>query len=428
MPTRAHIEGRIRSAIDSVIQQVVDTDDSIANAVVGRNTTPSLSINSYFLYRDGQSLKTSQSLRKLTASLNVRGRRVSADEISILDGDEFRKHYRLMSTDAAATNVPLAAAITQELDLVGDLIFILLGKVKGLRPHVQEVDSGDVKEIRLEPNAAVDFRKVQNSVYAVKKLLPVEELLTLIHDDLEPQGLAQKDRRAVAKAYEEMLDTVTTEVEVPSDRISHPDQTILGKIVTSLRNQATEYDTAIQALQREPDDHHTLHEVLRIAYNFSTDVLPLIYLFVSICDLKPLVFWCTVKQHWALYRAFAELPWSALGRKESLRDYETVISQARSYAFHHVLPFESTIEIDLSNLDVRADKIRLFSAFGEKQDRGLTIRDQKLADVLAEFSRAKNRPVSTAFWQANLNVMQQATGLADEMLTALILIHQAKRE
>jgi hypothetical protein len=93
-----------------------------------------------------------------------------------------------------------------------------------------------------------------------------------------------------------------------------------------------------------------------------------------------------------------------------------------------VLPFESTIEIDLSNLDVRADKIRLFSAFGEKQDRGLTIRDQKLADVLAEFSRAKNRPVSTAFWQANLNVMQQATGLADEMLTALILIHQAKRE
>jgi len=56
------------------------------------------------------------------------------------------------------------------------------------------------------------------------------------------------------------------------------------------------------------------------------------------------------------------------------------------------------------------------------------LKDQKLAEVLAEFSRAKGRPVSQAFWKANLSVMQAACKLAEEVLSALILIHRARRE
>jgi hypothetical protein len=429
MPARAQIEEKIRSAADSVIQQVIDTDDSIAGAVVGRNTNPYLAINGSFLYRDGQALKTLQSHRRLTARLTARGRRVSSDGISILDTGTLRSHYRIVSVETVAANVPLAAAVTQELASIGDLIFILIGKIKGLRPYSQAVESAAVKEIRLEPSATTDFRSPQANIFAIRKLLPVEDLLTAINNDLQQRGgLTSKDRQAVAKAYEKMLDSVTTEVEVPGDRVVNPAETILGTIAASVRTQTREYDRALQALHDSPEDRHALYEVLRIAYNFSTDVLPLIYLFVSICDLKPLVFWCTVKQHWALYRAFADLPWSALGRKESLEGYETVISQARSYAFHHVLPFESTIEIDLSGLDVRAERIRLFAPFGQRQDRGLTVKDQKLADVLTEFSRAKQRPVSAAFWQANLKVMRQATELTEQVLITLLLLHQARRE
>jgi hypothetical protein len=160
----------------------------------------------------------------------------------------------------------------------------------------------------------------------------------------------------------------------------------------------------------------------------ATDVLPLISLFVSICDLKPLVFWCTVKEQWALHRAFASLPWAALGRKEKLEEYKSIVSQARSHAFHHVLPFDSTVEVDLSTLDVRAETIRLFVPFGQKQGRGVHLKDQKLADVLAEFSRAKERPVSQVFWKANLAVIQAACKLAEEVLATLILIHDARRE
>jgi len=149
---------------------------------------------------------------------------------------------------------------------------------------------------------------------------------------------------------------------------------------------------------------------------------------MSVCDLKPIVFWCTVDKQWSLYRAFASLPWSALGLKEKLEAYRGIVSQARNHAFHHILPFDSTIEADLSDLDVRAETIRLFSPFGQKQERGIRLKDQELAEVLAEFSRAKQRPVSMVFWEGNLNVMESASELAKGILDALVSIHAARLE
>lgn len=104
------------------------------------------------------------------------------------------------------------------------------------------------------------------------------------------------------------------------------------------------------------------------------------------------------------------------------------MSQAECHAFRHVLPFDSTVEIDLSTLGVRAEKIRLFVPFGQKEGRGIHLKDQKLAEVLSEFSRAKERPVSQIFWKANLSVIQAACRLAEEVLPTLILIHNARRD
>jgi hypothetical protein len=242
----------------------------------------------------------------------------------------------------------------------------------------------------------------------------------------EGTELSAIERQAISNAYNELLDGATTDVAIPTERIARPKDTVLGQIVGSLQEQKDEYAGALSALRRASGDRHALHEVLRIAYNFSTDVLPLMSLFMSICDLKPLVFWCTVDAQWGLYAAFAALPWSALGRKESLHEYQEIVSAARNHAFHHVLPFDTTIEIDLLNLNVRAERIRLFSPFGERQGRGVRIQDQELADVLSEFSRARQRPVSIRFWQANFGVMQAACTLAQRVLESIILIHEAR--
>jgi hypothetical protein len=426
----AKIEDKIQASATSVVSSIGDVDDAVASAVIGRNTTVYLVINSSFLYRDKSVIKTSQSDRRLSVRLAATGKRIRPESISIIDNQTIKGHYKMIGQPDAARLTTLAASVARELANSGDLLFTLLGTVKGMLPRTQAVDGKNVRELRLTPSlSGADVQRSGERTYSIRRILPIEELLGFITDDLnERGGISIEDQRAIGAAYDKMLDEVVTEVTVPSKEVRDRSETILGKIVLSLNEQSEQYRKALAGLQHDSEDPRALHEVLRMAYNFSADVLPLIALFVSICDLKPLVFWCTLSEQWTLHHAFASLPWAALGRKGNLEDYKSIVSQARSHAFHHILPFDSTVEIDLSTLDVRAEKIRLFVPFGQKEGRGVHLRDQKLAEVLAEFSRAKERPVSQVFWKANHAVMQAACRLAEEVLSSLILIHNSRRE
>jgi hypothetical protein len=331
-----------------------------------------------------------------------------------------------LSDEDAKGVVPLEKAVSQELGSLGDLIFVLVGTIKGLRPSAESVGGKTVSELRLTPSQRDEFEKIEEGIYSIKKIMPVEDLLAKIDQDLlEQAGLPSSDREKIATAYDQLLDNATTDVVVPSGRKINAAGTILGQITGSLRGQTEEYSAALKALDSSPQDERALNEVLRIAYNFTTDVMPLVYLFISVCDLKPIIFWCTVDAQWSLSSAFAALPWAALGRKEKLEEYQQIVSQARNHAFHHVLPFDSTVEMDVTELDVRAEKIRLFTPFGGKHEKGVRLKDQALAELFGEFSRAKWRPVSTVFWKANLKVMEAASDLAKAILDTLILLHSA---
>jgi len=344
----------------------------------------------------------------------------------IVDDLLLKAHYRIQTGEDPANKVSVAAAVGQELGALGDLIFVLIGTVKGLRAATIHIENAPATELRLWPSSNQTIERVAAGVYTINKIIPIEELLAQISEDFATEGgLTEGERRKIADAYDDLLDEAITDVVIPTRATVKASETILGKIVHSLRSQTKEYRSALKALDNATEKQ-AFNEVLRIAYNFSADVLPLIFLFMSICDLKPIVFWCTVDKQWALYRAFAALPWSALGRKEKLDEYQSIVAQARNHAFHHVLPFEATVEVDLSGFDVRADKIRLFSAFGQKQERGIRLKDQELADVLADFSRAKERPVSKAFWDGNLRVMETVCELAEGILDVLILLHSAR--
>ncbi len=428
MPSpRIAIENKIQTAVKTTIEQIGKTDAGTVEAIGHRNDLQ-LIINSSFLYREKRFVKTLQSQKRLAAKVSLAGKRIASDSVGVLQDQTLKVHYRLLASEDVPQTVSLHDAISQELASVGDLVFVLIGTVKGLRPSAQSVDADGVNELRLSPSLSEDFEKVEAGIYALKRIMPIEDLLDRISTDLsERGGLGAEDRRKIAKAYDALLDGATTEVVIPKGKGVTPKETTLGQIVDSLLGQTTEYRKALKLLQSSGTNGQALHEVLRIAYNFSADVLPLLFLFMSVCDLKPLVFWCTVDKQWALYNAFASLPWAALGRKEKLDEYQAVVSEARNHAFHHVLPFEATVEVDLSDCDVRAEKIRLFSPFGEKQGRGVHLKDQHLADVLAEFSRARQRPVSNVFWEANLRVMDAACALSQAVLDALVLIHAARK-
>jgi hypothetical protein len=228
----AQIENKIHSAVDSVVQQMASGDDEIAGAIIGRKTTTYLVINSSFLYRERQSVKTTQSSRRLVAQLSATGKRVLANDIFVVDGLTLKSHYKPLSPQKVMGLITLTDAVADELASVGDLIFILIGIMKGLRQSVQAVETAPVRELRLLPAlSGPDIQKVDTGVYGLKKIVPLEELLGLIARDLEKDGgLSIEDQRAIAKAYDSMTDAATTDVTVPNERIQEPSETMLAII------------------------------------------------------------------------------------------------------------------------------------------------------------------------------------------------------
>lgn len=426
MPEYKEIEDAIRESVSVTVHHMLSTFPDLQKEV-SRYKTAYLVINSSFLHRGP--VKTLQSPKRLAIRVHITDGPPEIETIVIASGLTQKSHYKFFPEADIQELCPLEHAVADGVTSLGDLIFVLIGTVKGLRPVIEQVEGQEVMELRLDPAQSDRVSKVDAGIYAVKEFVAIEDVFDYISRSLQSQdGLSEKDRQAIARAYDALLDNATTEVVIPREQAdSNSEATTLGQIVRSLNHHANEYREALTELQTASDDSkNALNNVLRIAYNFSSDVLPLISLFMSICDLKPIVFWCTVEKQWALYQAFAALPWSALGRKEKLDEYQRIISEARNQAFHHVLPFDSTVEIDVSGLDVRAETVRLFAPFGSKRDRGVRLRDQDLADVLAEFSRAKQRPVSKVFWQSNQKVLEAAADLAQDILDALLMIHRAK--
>src|SRR5262245_30683431 len=96
MTVKNQIENTIRIDTNAVVQQMASTDDEVAAAVVGRNTSVHLVLNSSFLSRSGQSVKTTQSPRRLAIRLIASGKHIHADMISIAEDVTGTKHYRLL--------------------------------------------------------------------------------------------------------------------------------------------------------------------------------------------------------------------------------------------------------------------------------------------------------------------------------------------
>ena len=158
MKSLTKIEERIQASANAVVSSIAEFDDSVAGAVVGRKTIVHLVINGSFLYRD-RSVKTTQSSRRLLARLTAAGRRVRTESISIIEDEMIKGHYKMIAPPEAAKLTPLAAGVAQELAITRDLLFTLLGTVKGMRPQAQKVARGQAqppeppKDSSTEPTA-----------------------------------------------------------------------------------------------------------------------------------------------------------------------------------------------------------------------------------------------------------------------------------
>jgi len=419
------IEKKIKTAVNNIISDI--TTDSKFNEVLSSRSEVELVINSSFLYRDKKHVKTTKSPECIVATFKKTEKSIILQEMKIAKDYNLNTHYKILDGDSNIPTFKLQGALQTELEGLGDVVFVLISRIEGNQPTEIPITAGPIKQLRFDTSAPDNVSLSDDGKCTIGTLLPIDVVLSEIQNALENQDEFQEnERHKFSKAYDKLLDQLTTVVSLPAGDVTKSQETLLGQMASALEEQSNDYRKGLDKLSKDRSNATLLNEVLRIAYNFVTDVQPIIFLLMSLCDLKPIVFWCTIDKHWQLHRAFSKLPWSELGKKEKISEYQDIVSSARNRAFHHFLPFDHTVEVNLEKVRIQAERLYLFPLYKQKGRRGIQLKDQAIIDLFSEFSRAKERPVSFEFWKKNLDVINCTCQLVHSTTDALILLNNAK--
>ncbi len=378
-----------------------------------------IAINNSFVFRD---VETNKADECIAIPLAPDGSVIHHPEI--VRGTRFTVDFKkLHSTPRAPLNVhPLRKAIPEQLDSIGHLVFLLIGRVHDRTTLEEKIVADDFDTIRWSP-AATDTLRVDGRAIVVSQTHDEDVLWQGIvrhYGDSAtspPKGL----REAFGSAVDKLQERAVAELEIPPPGAT-PEVGVTDSIVEVLREQREQYAVALQR-HLTGTDTTALNEVLRIAYNFVSDATGYLRLIVSVCDLKPIVLWGTIDEHYGLAEAFRQLPWSRSRTKPSLKNYESTIKDARNSAFHNMFPFRKTLRVSLPGTAIGSPQLQIFSEHAKKKDNQLTYRDKELVDILVEFTRARDRRASERFWQKNLAVMDATLRLFAKTSEFLRMVH-----
>ena len=184
----------------------------------------------------------------------------------------------------------------------------------------------------------------------------------------------------------------------------------------------SEYDDALKACLNPNVDRTEYNDILRISYTFAEEVVRFIRMFSSISDLKPIVFWMTIYEQYQFASSLRQLPWEKLGTKPDLKNYVDAVKGARNKAFHNLLQFNQTIEVQMGDITIRPTKLRFFTEFTSKGNV-FEYEDKELIEILTEFTRAGEQYVSFDFWKRNLKVMEGTLCLIEAISRTLKLLN-----
>lgn len=330
----------------------------------------------------------------------------------------------LIIVNGSPATTPLVDAVKIQRTRLGKLVLVLIGRLDKSVSAKVPVKHADFNELHYEPGMADD--------YTVD--LPSKTIRTRHLGDLS--GLSSAVAKCTGTATSE---TLSSALRSAMDALEHEAvvkvrsavtsrkglaSSLLGELANNLKAQKVEYNAAITryAATQAVDDYH---DVLRIAYNFSTDALRVIHLLVCVADLKPVVLWASIAAHLKVSRAFEALPWLSTGKKPSLSAYREIIGAARNRAFHNFFAFNRTLDVEVDGVSLKATHLKLFRPFKTKDTAdAFRYEDQDLVNVLVGFTRAPERLVELDFLRANERVISETERLASATAEALFLLRR----
>lgn len=363
-------------------------------------------VNNSFIHRDTQ---TSKSEKYLAAAIDSKG---------LLEPVPMVAHGIAMNSDLKAFDRkdkklkldPLEGAIKSEIRALGDLVFLLIAEIQDNQILEESLNHAAYRSVVWNPALNCEVRIAADRI-EVRDTRDEEYVWSRIGSLLGAAAPASL-RTPLAAALRKLGERAVARVELPTK--AAPATGITDSIVKVLNEHRVQY---VQALSRcngvRTADGPAFNELLRIAYNFASDALSYLRLIVSVCDLKSVVLWGTISEHYGLSAAFAKLPWPHAGKKPSLSEYSSTIADARNSAFHKLFPFSKTLDVWLPEAALKEPRLRIFSEYGKKSENAMRYKDKELVDVLTEFTRTRERDVTPAFWKQNEEVMAATVALFD---------------
>lgn len=421
------VSGQIRELVESSVKQVYELD--IFRTWLSSESVQEedlVLINNSFIYRD--KIKTTKN--KLYLTLKMREPLPDAAELYISSGIAINSNFKTLRRNSS--NLPslvrLDDAVNTELDSLGWLVLILVGCIDRSQIFRERVNHALFGELCLDP-AARDMLCLDQNRIVISRMVDEETLWLKLSRQARANGVVDHDLpdsliAPLTDALRNLRKNSFLMLRLP-DAAGIAGDTLLGSIVDALKVNTGEYHASLMKLGNDlGSDSLEYANMLRIAYNFAGEAVTLIRLLISICDLKPLLLWMTLKEQIQLAEAFRTLPWARLSTKPSLDEYHKTISSARNSSFHHLFPFDRAIEVQLDGVSVVAKRLRLFSEYtpSSKNKNLFEYEDQQLIDLLTEFTRSEEVRVSLEFWQRNLDVMNATVNLLSEICSSLGLL------
>ena len=379
-------------------------------------------VNNSFVYRD---VTTTKSDRYLAIMFAGSGQ----PEPNPFIATGVRINSDLKRIAARSSNFPVLTtmedAVQTQIADIGVLAFVLIGRVEDTVIIEQALDHPTFDQVIWDPSLP-SVARVNESTITVQDTYDEDAVWSVVAAWLVEQGRPISDdlREAIGIALDRLQDRAIAKLILPGVTDAGQ-QSMTDDIVRVLKEQREHYARALSHVARQPSEPQTaLNDVLRIAYNFASDASTFLRLIVSVCDLKPIVLWGTIAEHFKLSESFRHLPWTRSLSKPSLKNYIATISDARNSAFHNLFPFRKSLSVSLPEAALRQVNLRLFSEHRKKKENQLDYQDRELVEVLIQFTRARDRRASLRFWQQNLEVMDNAIELfhrTNEFLKTIFL-------
>jgi hypothetical protein len=277
---------------------------------------------------------------------------------------------------------------------------------------------GPFSKVVLDPSCS-DAVQVRDGAVHIRELIDEEALwqeLTTLAPDQADDNLAG----ALAKALAQLREDSYARLVLPTSQTTSTD-TLLDNITTAFEKAVSDYRQSLEDCggdsKKNPDAFTNL---LRIAYNFTSDAVELVKFIVDMSDLKPLILFLTIHSQFKLALTLQSLPTRRMDHKPSLKLYQGTVSNARSASFHRLFPFSKAIDVDVTGLSFQARRLRLFPEYHLRNKNAVDYEDRELVEAMTRFARPTEYSLAPIFWSQNLMVMEATVQLLHELKEGLL--------